>query len=200
MSQAVVLDFAAPEPEPTRAHRRIRQVSRTLAWLFTGLLVLAALFDLLLLTAFFVPGVGRFVGIGPEGMLLSFPNMPPPYVPVSRLPLLQRLAHVPVGLINFAPVSAILWGLRHLFGLYARGVVFSAENARCIRWIGIALIANAIAPGLGVLFLTSVHLVVDHQWLHASSLQELVLGAIVYVIALVMQVGHEIEDEQRQFI
>ena len=94
----------------------------------------------------------------------------------------------------------LFFSLRRLFGLYAEGVVFAAENARCIRWVGIALIANAVAPGLGVLFLTSLNLVIDHQWLHASSVQELVLGAVVYVIAQVMQVGHEIEEERSQII
>ena len=201
MSEAVILDFAAPEPEPTPAHRRIRLASRGLAWLFTGLLALWSLFCAFLTAAFLVPPVGRFVGIGPSGMLLTaLPHLPPPYVPVSGLPLLQRLAHVPVGLINFAPPLAIFWALRRLFGLYARGVVFSAENACCIQWIGAALAANAVAPFLGVQFLRALHLVIDRQWLHASSLQELVLGAVVYVIALVMQVGREIEEERGQFV
>ena len=134
-------------------------------------------------------------------MLLSgLPRMPAPYVPVSSLPLLQRLAHLPVGLIDFTPILAIFLGLRRLFGLYARGVVFGAENARCLRWIGVALIANAAAPGVGVLFLASLRLVVDRNWLHGSSVQELVLGAIVYVIALVMQVGRELEEERSQFV
>jgi hypothetical protein len=200
MSEAVVLDFAAPEPEPTPAHCRIRQVSRGLAWLFTGLVVLWSLFLTLLLAAFVTP-VGRYVGIGPTGMILTTaPHMPPHYLPFSDMPVLQKLAHVPVGLINFIPVLVLFLSLRRLFGLYAQGEVFGAENARCIRWIGISLVANAIAPGLGVLFLTSLNLVIDHQWVHASSLQELILGAIVYVIAQVMQVGRELEEEKEQIV
>jgi hypothetical protein len=191
MSQTVVIDFVAPEPEPTPAHRRIRQVSRGLSWLFTGLLVLWGLFCALLLVAFLIPFVGRYVGIGPTGMLLTtLPHLPPRFVSFADLPLLQRLAHVPVGLINFMPPLAIFFGLRQLFGLYARGVVFSRDNARCIQWIGVALVAHAVAPGLGVAFLTAIHI----------SPEELVLGAVVYVIALVMQVGHEIEEERGQFV
>ena len=49
-------------------------------------------------------------------------------------------------------------------------------------------------------YLSALHLVIDRQWMHASSVQELVLGAVVYVIALVMQVGHEIEQERGQFV
>ena len=200
MSHAVIVDFAGPEPEPTPVHRRIRLTSRALAWLFTGLMVLWGLFCLLLTAALLLPAVGRYVGIGPAGMLLSFPRLPPPFVPLSSLPVIQRLAHVPPGLINFMPPLAIFWSLRRLFGLYARGVVFSRDNARCIQWIGVALVVKAVAPGLAVLFLTSLHMAIDHQWAHASSLQELILGGVVYVIAQVMQVGHEIEEDRSQFI
>jgi hypothetical protein len=201
MSHAVVIDFAPPEPAATPAHRRIRLVSRGLAWLFTGLLALWGLLCAFLLVAFVIPSIGRHVGIGPTGVLLtSAPRLPPRFVAFSELPLLQRLAHIPVGLINFVPPIVIFFGLRRLFGLYAQGQVFSRDNARCIQWIGAALVAKAVAPGLGVLFLTGLHLVIDHNWMHASSLQELVLGAVVYVIALVMQVGHEIEEERGQFV
>lgn len=203
MSEAVVIDFAieAPEPEATPAHRRIRQLSGGLVWLFTALLVAAGLFYALLAAAFFVPAIGTHVGIGPTGMLLtSLPRPPAPYAAVSSLPLVQRLAHIPVGLIDFSPSLVVFFNLRRLFGLYARGVVFAAENARCIRWVGIALMANAVTPALGVGFLTSLHFVVDHQWLHASLVQELVLGAVVCVIALVMQVGHELEQEKGQIV
>jgi hypothetical protein len=201
MTTATLIDFAPPQPPMPPAYRRIRLASRGLAWLFTALLSLWALFCAALMLAFFTPLGGQHLGIGPTGLLLtSLPHLPASYVALGGLPLLQKLAHIPVGLINFAPNLVLFASLRRLFDLYAQGVVFGAENARCIRWIGIALIANAVAPGLGVLFLTSVHLVIDHRWMHASSLQELVLGGVVYVIALVMQVGHALEEERSQFI
>lgn len=201
MSEAVILEFAAPEPEPTPAHRRIRLVSRGLAWVFSGLLILWGLFCAVLFVAFLIPAAGRHVAIGPTGMLLTTaPRLPPGYVSFADLPPLQRLAHIPVGLINFIPPLMIFFFTRRLFGLYAQGQVFSRQNARCIQWIGVALVANAIAPGLGVLFLTRLHLVIDHNWMHASSLQELILGGVVYVIAQVMQVGREIEEERSQII
>jgi hypothetical protein len=204
MSQAAILDFAAPEPELTPAHRRIRLVSRGLAWLFTGLVAVWGLLCCLAGAAFLNPVVGRYFGLGPEGGQLIIGPAPPhfeaPYVSVASLPLLQRLAHLPVGFIVFMPPLLVLFYTRRLFGLYAQGQVFSRENARCIQWIGIALVANAVAPGLGVLFLTSIHMAIDHKWMHGSSLQELILGGIVYVIAQVMQVGHELEEEKSQII
>jgi hypothetical protein len=201
MSTVVALDFSTHEPAPHPAYRRIRLASRALEWLFTGLLALDGLFAALMLAAFLVPFTGQHLGIGPKGMLISGGGqLGAPYAPVSGLPLLQRLAHIPVGLINFVPPLVIFWSLRRLFALYGRGVVFAPDNARCIRWIGAALAANAVAPFLGVQFLTALHLVIDRQWMHAYSLQELILGGVVYVIAMVMQVGHEIEEDRSQFV
>lgn len=204
MSEAVILDFAAPEPEPTPTHRRIRLVSRGLAWLFTGLLALWALFCCLAGAAFLNPVVGQYFGLGPEGGQLVIgpapPHFVPPYVAVASLPLLQRLAHLPAGFIVFMPPLMILLFTRRLFGLYAQGEVFSRQNARCIQWIGLALVANAVTPGLGVLYLSTIHMAIDHTWFHGSSLQELILGGVVYVIAQVMQVGHELEEERGQFV
>ena len=79
-------------------------------------------------------------------------------------------------------------------------VVFARENACHIKWIGVGLAIHAVAPFAGVQFLRALHLVIDHQWMHGSSLQELVLGAIVYAIAQVMQVGREIEEDRSQFV
>jgi hypothetical protein len=201
MSSVVAVDFSAPGAAAHPAYRRIRLISRLLAWLFTGLLALDGLFVAVLTLAFLVPFTGQHLGIGPTGMLINGHGpLDAPYVPVSSLPLVQRLAHIPVGVINFAPPLVIFWNLRRLFGLYAKGVVFAPENAGCIRWIGAALVANAVAPFVGVQVLSALHLVIDHAWMHAYSLQELILGGVVYVIALVMQVGHEIEEERSQFV
>jgi hypothetical protein len=184
-----------------RSYRRIRAASQGLAALFTLLFAADALLVAALLLAFLVPYTGQHLGIGPTGMLIhSGPQLPAPYVAVDGLPLGQRLAHVPVGLLNAAPVLVMFWSLRQLFGLYGKGVVFARENAILIKWIGAGLVAHAAAPGLGVLFLSAVHQVIDHRWMHAASLQELVLGGIVYVIAEVMQVGRELEEERSQFV
>lgn len=201
MSTVMSVDFTAPGPAPHPAYRRIRLASRLLGWLFTGLFALDLLLVTLVGAAFLVPFTGQHLGIGPTGVLINGgANLHAPYVPVSALPLVQRLAHIPVGVINFAPPLLIFWNLRRLFGLYARGVVFSPENAGCIRWIGACLAANAVAPFLGVCFLRALHLVIDQAWMHAYSLQELILGGVVYVIAMVMQVGHEIEEDRSQFV
>lgn len=204
MSQAVILDFATEEPEAPAALRRMRWVSRGLEILF---LVLAVGFGLLAAAGildFIVPYAGNAFTIGPRGGLLNIgaPHFQPPagYISPSAMPVAQRLAHVPVGLLHAVPTFILFWSLRRLFGLYAKGIVFAPQNARHIKHIGAALAVSAVTPFLGFSFLNSLGLAIDHSWAHGTSIQELVLGAIVYVIAQVMQLGHQIEEERSQFV
>ncbi len=200
---ADILPLLPPEaakPEGP-SHRRIRAASRVLAALFSVLLAADALFVLGLMLAFFIPALGRHVGIGPVGMLLSFGvELPHPYVAVHTLSLIRRLAHVAMGVLALSPALLIFWNLRRLFGLYGQGRVFARENAVHIKWIGVWLAADALAPFVVHLALNALHLAIDQHWMHLYSLQELVLGGVVYVIALVMEQGHAIEEEQGQFV
>ncbi len=183
------------------AYRRIRWASRALSILFMVILAGYAAFAWMLGLGFFIPGLGRHVGIGPEGMLVAFgPPLAHPYVAVNTLPLVQRLAHVAAGVLVFGPKLAIFWSLGRLFGLYGQGVVFARANAHHIKWIGIWLAADAAAPFAVHLILNALHMAIDQRWAHLASLQELVLGGVVWVIAQVMEVGREIEEDRGQFV
>ena len=208
MSQSAVIDFAvgASPPDLPPPLRRMRLVSRGLEILFLVLAVGVGLLASAMILDFIVPYAGNAFTVGPKGGLISLhvpwghPRLPPGYIAPADMPVIQRLAHVPVGLLNAVPMIALFWSLRRLFGLYARGVVFAPDNARSLKRIGVALIVIAVAPWLGHAFLNSLHLAIDQVWMHGSSLQELILGAIVYVIAQVMQLGREIEEERSQFV
>ena len=41
---------------------------------------------------------------------------------------------------------------------------------------------------------------IDGAWAHMTSVQEAILGAVVFVIALVMQAGREIEEDREGFV
>jgi hypothetical protein len=198
MSQVLDLAF---EPPPSPAPRRMVLASRALELLFAALFVLFGLIAAGLMLSFFVPAMGEHVFLGPRGGQVVW-NGPAPrgYLMVSGLPLMQRLAHMPIGVLNAAPTLIVLFGLHRLFGLYARGVVFARENAAYLKLIGGGLVFSALAPGLGVFLLTSLGLVIDRVWLHPSTFQALVLGGIVYVIAEVMQLGREIEEDRKGFV
>jgi hypothetical protein len=189
---------SAVEPE-TALYRRIRLGSRALVVLFTAL---AAAF-VLAMTAAVVLLVypNDLVRIGPSGTYLGLGGPGPTHtVAMGTLPLAHRLAFLPIALVRLAPSVAILWGLRRLFGLYARGIVFAAENARQIRFVGLWLAVDALVPFIEHLIQRGLGIEIDANWFHVVSLQELVLGALVFVIAEVMRVGHEIEQERAEFI
>lgn len=204
MSQTAVIDFAVAEPEPPAALRRMRLASRGLELLFLALSVGWSLIAAAGILDFIVPYAGNALTLGPAGGLLNIgaPHFHPPagYIAPGDMPVVQRLAHVPVGLLHVVPTFVLFWSLKGLFGAYAKGVVFAPRNARRIKAIGVALAVGAVAPFLGFTFLNSLGLAIDHSWMHATSLQKLVLGVMVYVIAQVMELGRELEEERSQFV
>ena len=202
MSEAVVIDFAAKEPRPPATLRRMRLVSRCLEILFLALAIGFSLVGTAVILDFIVPYAPDILAACPFGGLISIgPHVfPASCVAVGAMPLMQRLVHAACGMLLLVPMVLLFWNLRRLFGLYARGVVFAPDNARSLKHVGAALIVIALAPWLGHAFLSSLHLAIDQAWAHGSSLQELVLGAIVFVIAQVMQLGRELEEERSQFV
>ncbi len=203
------IDLQAPEAP---AHRRIRWASRVLAILFGVIFTGYCVFAVILVSAFLIPFAGEHLLIGPKGLMLHLylppahgaarAPVPPPagYVPVAGLPLIQRLAHVAVGPIVILPGLMIFWHLHKLFRLYGQGVVFSEANAGRIKQIGIWLAASAMAPLATTSILAAVHMRIDQNWFHDDTIPKIVLGGVVYVIGMVMAVGHEIEQERDQFV
>lgn len=201
MADILPLTRIAEAPAPEAAlYRRIRLASRALVALFTVLAGAYALLATVLIMMMFFDPVG-VLRIGPSGTFLEFSGHgSADTVAIARLPLAHRLCFVPVALARAAPSLAILLGLRALFGLYARGIVFSPRNALQIRLIGVWLVVDALMPFVLHIIQNSLGIEIDRAWLHMVGLQELVLGALVFVIAEVMRVGHEIEQEREAFI
>jgi hypothetical protein len=209
---AQVLEFdpiTETPPADTPSHRRIRTASKALAVLFAVIFAADCLFAAVLVAGFLTPYLGDHLLIGPKGMMLTAWFGPPPlhaqplpagYVAVSGLPLVQRLAHVAVGPLAILPGLMILWNLHRLFRLYGQGVVFSEANARLIKQIGLWLLANAVGPLLTTNLLAAMHMRIDQNWFHDDTIPKLVLGAVVYVIGMVMEVGRQIEEERGQFV
>lgn len=198
-----VLPLVRPPAEPgpeTRLYRRIRLGSRVLVVLFS---VLASAFALALAALLVAALVyrGEALRIGPTGVWVEASKpWQPGTIAISALPFAQRLVYVFLGAARAAPSIAILVGLRRLFDLYARGVVFARENARQIRLVGLWLVIDAVVPYAEHVIQHALNYEIDHDWFHVVSLQELVLGALVFVVAEVMRVGHEIEQEREAFV
>jgi hypothetical protein len=185
-------------PEPS-LQRRVRLGSRVLSIGFACAAVLA--------TVLLAAGVGALLfyqgdglRIGPSGVIIGTPPWPAGFITFATVPLVQKLAYAVTAVVRFSPKVAILLNQAALFGLYAQGVVFDRRNARRIRDTGLWLIADGALPFVCHLVLSSAGLEIDHRWAHLGSLQELILGAVVVVIAEVMHVGREIEEDRSQFV
>ena len=104
--------------------------------------------------------------------------------------------------LGVAIVLKLTFHLASLFGLYATGKIFSAENVRQIRQIGITLL---LFPALAVLGLF-VPLPVPAEGISSdgppvfvqfiAALQNVIFGVIVIIISWIMDVGRELREEQ----
>ena len=198
---ASVIDLAPPpRVGPTPSYRKIRAASRGLEVLFAVLLTLSvALMVASLWILLFYQGTQ--IAIGPRGGLISFDGrLPSDFIPFRDWRLDQKLAYVPVVVVRAVPSLVLFWCLRQLFRLYGQGVVFAARNAALIKAMGVCLIADAVAPFACHLVLSATGYEIDKMWAHQRAVQELVLGAVVFVIALVMQAGREIEEDREGFV
>jgi hypothetical protein len=196
---ASIVDFAPPRPAPTPSLRKIRAASRGFELLFAGLF---AAFILLAMASLWVLLFyqGDHILIGARGGLLTTAPPPPDFIPFREWRLDQKLAYAPDVVVRALPSIFLFWNLRELFRLYGRGQVFTARNARLIQGMGVCLIADAALPFLCHVALRATGYEIDKMWAHLAAVQELILGAVVFVIALVMQAGHEIEEDREGFI
>jgi hypothetical protein len=197
---AEVIDLARPRGPPTPSYQHIRTGSRIFAVLFTGLLVFFSAVTILgAWVVLFYRGAG--ITLNSHGVLISL-GRPPPVgaVTFASLSVVHRLAYAGVWLTRAAPTLFLFGYLRQLFGLYARGQVFAPRNADLIKAMGVCLIADGLLPFVIHLAPSATGYEIDRNWAHMVSLQELVLGGVVFVVAGVMQVGREIEEDREGFV
>jgi hypothetical protein len=195
---AHVVTLGPPPAVESAASRRVRLGSRVLGVLFAAILGGLALLTLAEVgVVLFYPG--DQISLGPDGGLIGA-SPPPGYITFAHMSLAQKLAYAVVATVRMAPALMIFHHLRNLFSLYGKGVVFARENGTHLLWVGVWLVAHAIDPFVCHLALSATGLEIDHAWAHFGSLQELGLGLLVFVIAQVMQVGREIEEDREQFV
>src|SRR5262245_48359287 len=134
---ADIIPLDRPLAEEVPKPRRLRTLSRGLALMFGGILLLYALLALTLVAIGLL--LPDNVVMGAKGTAIAFGTQPlyPCAVPASDLPLITRLTGAFVLLAEMAPTFFILWHLRGLFGLYAAGTVFARENSAHLRRIGL---------------------------------------------------------------
>ncbi|HWD27659.1 MAG TPA: DUF2975 domain-containing protein [Rhizomicrobium sp.] len=197
---ADVLDFPQSTVAPIEAPRRLMKLSRALSLLFAVLIALSLIWTLgAAVVAFIFPDHAL---IGAQGVWLEFPHPPqahPGFVVFASQPFVTRLAGFVDVVIAIAPLAAVCWHLRALFALYARGIVFAHANATHLKRVGLWLLAYPAAK-LAANLLFRAFGGTDTAWAQAALLYALLLGAVVTVIAQVMELGREIEEEKDSFV
>lgn len=182
---------------------RLRTHSRLLSVFFLVLFVLLAVLAILMIGAFLLR-IGSMAAMAGSSFVFNFPYENDPWtaglVPISHFAIWQSLLITLMLSIRLLPGLFILWHLHVLFGLYARGSVFCAANARQVRLIAFALLAYALVPVVthATLYLMriSAHVFV---W-EIRQLDALVAGLVLLTVARVMLFGHEIERDREGFV
>lgn len=169
---------------------QVQQASRRYLVLFKVLLVAIPV-----LTLFY----WVFINHLPEGFYSDLPVMP-----TQALSPFQRMLGVIVSLL---PVSVVLYGLMTLTGLfrlYADGIIFSDQNVRYLQRLGYSFIVWVIATTVSTPLMSLVISMANAPGERVLVAQfgivdifTLIIGGIVLVIAWVMNVGRELEDDQR---
>jgi hypothetical protein len=134
------------------------------------------------------------------GSITNVGHPPLDFIPFRDLQPEQKLASVSYGFARGVPSICLFWCLRLLFRLYAREEVFTARNASLMKIMGVCLVMDATMPSFRHLVLGATGAEIDKIWAQMAMLQELMWGTVIGVIALVMQAGHEIEQDREGFV
>jgi hypothetical protein len=144
-----------------------------------------------------VGGVGLFL----IGMLGALGVINPVDIGDSDLTTQQRLWAVPIGAITVAIWLAAVYQLYRLFGNLAAGAIYTSENVRRVRHVGLLWMLSAI---LGILIPFAWALLVRMGVFDPStpptadtwnSLNGLVSGGLILLISWVMDVGLYEKDQ-----
>ena len=199
MSNVLVFD-QVEAPPPSTAQLRLRRLSRALSILF----LVSMIATVLSVVAWSVLGLffGDHVSVGSDGVYLSFPHPArqiPGRVLFSSQPFVTHLAGLVDIVLASLPAFFICWHLRGLFKLYASGIVFARENAAHLKRVGLWLLLYPIARFVANMIFQLAG-GTDRAWFRGELIDALILGAIVFAIAQVMEFGREIEQDRAEII
>ena len=183
-----------------RQLRRLSQPFVILLSIALGLVVLVQVPEIVAILFFHSGGdFHAAVASSANGIGLSiWGKDPPPGVALESLSFGQRSALALLAALCAACGGLALFHLRQLFALYARGVVFADDNIRHIKRFGVWLALAAIAINAsGWLF----HMVTgEPSHGAANAAMAVVYGGMTYVVARVMELGRQADQERKEFI
>lgn len=116
----------------------------------------------------------------------------------------NKLIGITGSLFNLLPFILSLFGLIQLFKNYAIGDIFTTQNAKIYSRLGYICLLSALLfqPISQALFsaAVSINYTAGHRFIAFSfgggNLTAIIGGAVLIVIAYVMRIGHEINEER----
>ena len=185
--------------EPLK-RRLLRRRSQAWALIFSLALALSIMLAVLLCGGVLFYD-GPLLSFGPGGIWIGLaPEDAAGLLPLTAFSSSQRqLGAVAVALLAM-PAIFILFHLRRLFRLYAEGVVFARANARHLKFVGLGLVLYAFAPLVANRLVMFAGVTNDPVWFHFDEVMALLLGALLFVVADVMEFGREIELDRDGFV
>ena len=175
--------------EATQRLEKVRKYSVSFGRLFRFLFVLAALG--LVIQTFLL-----FTGAEPYDSSVRIGHTE---YRSDAIPLAVRVVAWIGSTLGWALLLKLNFHLIRLFGLYADGTLFNRENVYQIRQIGITVL---LFPALWVLGIFAPGFLpaegVTRTFVESSQdpFTQLIVGAIIVVVAWIMDVGRELREEQ----
>lgn len=173
-----------------RRRARLRRLAGIMRWVSLGLAALGpvALVAVWARFEFFAPSVMPGLGVG-------------------TFSAIDRIGGYAISML---PTAIGIWGFVHLarlFGRFAAGDLFDAENAARLRRFAVSLLAlvpaKVVATALLSVWLTRAMPPGSRQLQIAFSSDDIVLcaiGLLMVALATVLREAAEIADENRQFV
>ena len=171
----------------------IQSTSRKFRLLFTTLLILIPVSNCLYWLLF---------NALPEGFKTELPVAVNQNMPLSTLGLAFLASLLPLGAVLFGTLT-----LKKLFSLYENAIIFSIDNVRCFRDLGYALMVWVLGD-----FIFTALISIVLTWgnpagqreivfqFNSTDISALIAGAILIVIARIMNEARVLEDEQAYIV
>ncbi len=186
------------------ALRQLRRLSQPFVILLSVALCLLMVFQIFVIAMlFFFHGGGAWhaaLSFAASGINLSIFANPDqsPHIALESLAFGQRAMLALIAALCATCGGFVLFQLRQLFALYSRGMVFAEDNIRHIKRFGLwIVVAAVVVNGSGRVFF-----IVTGQHAHdtANAVMALIYGGMIYVIARVMELGRQADEERKEFV
>jgi len=175
---------------------RIAKVSKAFTVLFSLVLVILPVLNILIWVffnqAYSLISQGTVAGVNLAKLPVPLP-----------LPAWNRALGLCVCLVPLAVQMVMVFYLRRLFSLYAKGLVFTGQNVLCIRRTGVALLAGQVVAPVVQALMTAVLTLTNppgHRMvqigLSSADLTAVAVGFMLIVVAWIMDEGRKLQEEQ----